>query len=75
MKKEFGKWILDITKYLLTVGILAPALKFGDETALLYYVILFFIVVVMAVFGFYLIYAEGKKESNKVKNSKNHKKR
>lgn len=75
MKKEFGKWILDITKYLLTVGILAPALKFGDETALLYYVILLFIVVIMAVFGFYLIYTEDKKTTHKIKNSKNYKKR
>lgn len=70
MKKEFGKWILDITKYLLTVGILAPALKFGDDTALLYYIILFFIVVIMAIFGFYLIYTEDKKGIKKTNKNK-----
>lgn len=50
MKKEFGKWLMDIAKYLMTVAIITDM----DKTWLYYLSLLFFIVLIL-VFGLWLI--------------------
>lgn len=54
MKKEFGKWLMDIAKYLMTVAILSSIITDMDETWLYYLSLLFFIVLIL-VFGLWLI--------------------
>ena len=54
MKKEFGKWLLDIAKYLMTVAILSSIITDMDKTWLYYLSLLFFIVLIL-VFGLWLI--------------------
>lgn len=54
MKKEFGKWLMDIAKYLMTVAILSSIITDMDKTWLYYLSLLFFIVLIL-VFGLWLI--------------------
>lgn len=54
MKKEFGKWLMDIAKYLMTVAILSSIITDIDKTWLYYLSLLFFIVLIL-VFGLWLI--------------------
>lgn len=54
MKKEFGKWLIDIAKYLMTVAILSSIITDMDKTWLYYLSLLFFIVLIL-VFGLWLI--------------------
>lgn len=54
MKKEFGKWLMDIAKYLMTVAILSFIITDMDKTWLYYLSLLFFIVLIL-VFGLWLI--------------------
>ena len=73
MKKEFGKWLMDIAKYLMTVAILSSIITDMDKTWLYYLSLLFFIVLIL-VFGLWLIrdkgvlyfnYQDKKEEKNK----------
>ncbi len=54
MKKEFGKWLMDIAKYLMTVAILSSIITDMDKTWLYDLSLLFFIVLIL-VFGLWLI--------------------
>ena len=54
MKKEFGKWLMDIAKYLMTVAILSSIITDMDKTWL-YYLSLLFSIVLILVFGLWLI--------------------
>ncbi|WP_317259017.1 DUF6722 family protein [Parabacteroides absconsus] len=54
MKKEFGKWLMDIAKYLMTVAILSSIITDMDKTWLYYLSLLFFIVLIL-VLGLWLI--------------------
>ena len=54
MKKEFGKWLMEIAKYLMTVAILSSIITDMDKTWLYYLSLLFFIVLIL-VFGLWLI--------------------
>lgn len=54
MKKEFGKWLMNIAKYLMTVAILSSIITDMDKTWLYYLSLLFFIVLIL-VFGLWLI--------------------
>lgn len=54
MKKKFGKWLMDIAKYLMTVAILSSIITDMDKTWLYYLSLLFFIVLIL-VFGLWLI--------------------
>lgn len=54
MKKEFGKWLMDIAKYLMTVAILSSIITDMDKTWLYYLSLLLFIVLIL-VFGLWLI--------------------
>ncbi len=54
MKKEFGKWLMDIAKYLMTVAILSSIITDMNKTWLYYLSLLFFIVLIL-VFGLWLI--------------------
>lgn len=54
MRKEFGKWLMDIAKYLMTVAILSSIITDMDKTWLYYLSLLFFIVLIL-VFGLWLI--------------------
>lgn len=52
MKKEFGKWLMDIAKYLMTVAILSFIITDMDKTWLYY---LSFFIVLILVLGLWLI--------------------
>lgn len=66
MRKKLGDWILDVAKYLATVGILAPILKFGDVHSAVYYSVVFFTVVFLVCIGLFFTEEENNK-SNKTK--------
>lgn len=52
-RKELGKMILDVTKYLLTVGIIGSTITASITLPMA--VLLFVLALVMAVIGFYVI--------------------
>ena len=52
MKKELGKWILDVTKYIATAGIIAPFLAKSEQWY--WFLILIVIDAVLLVLGLYL---------------------
>jgi len=63
MKKELGKWILDVTKYVTTVGLIAPFL--AKVESIWWYISLFVLVLIFVILGLYLT-----KEDVKVKSKK-----
>lgn len=68
MRKKLGDWILDVAKYLLTVGILAPILSFGNVDSTVYYLAVFGIVLVLLIVG--LTFAEGDNNADDKKKKK-----
>ncbi|MBQ0074807.1 MAG: hypothetical protein KBT34_11505 [Prevotella sp.] len=71
MRKKFGDWILDVAKYLLTVGILAPILNFGNVNSTIYYLFVVGIVIVLLAVGLFL--TDESNNSNLKKNKKGRK--
>jgi L-asparagine transporter-like permease len=60
MKKEFGKWLMDIAKYITTAVILTSVIGgFEDKTTL--YVFAFLVVAVTLGWGLYLVKDNTKK--------------
>ena len=53
MKKEFGKWLMDIAKYLMTVAILSSIITDMDKTWLYYLSLLFFLTSSLKKYVFY----------------------
>lgn len=52
MRKELGKWILDVTKYIATVGIIAPFLAKSDQWY--WFLILIVIDALLVILGLFL---------------------
>ena len=67
MKKEFGKWLMDIAKYMVTALLLSTI--FADmEEPIIVYVVVILSVIVLA-FGLYWV-NEGDKEEKRNLNKK-----
>ena len=54
MKREFGKWLLDIAKYMVTALLLATIFKDMYDPIVIYMVVLLSLVVL--IIGLYVIY-------------------
>lgn len=67
MRKKLGDWILDVAKYILTVGILAPLLKVGYFDTASYYIFMGSVVVVLLIIGLFFSDEEGKNKTKKNK--------
>ena len=64
MKKEFGKWLLDIAKYMVTALLLSTIFAEMNEPIIIYMVVILSTIVLC--FGLYWI-NESEKENNKKK--------
>ena len=65
MKTEFGKWLMDIAKYMVTALLLSTIFAEMNEPIILYMVVVLSLTVLA--FGLYWV-NEGKKEDNENKN-------
>jgi hypothetical protein len=54
MKREFGKWLLDIAKYMVTALLLATIFKDMYDPIIIYMVVLLSLVIL--ILGLYVIY-------------------
>ena len=54
MKREFGKWLLDIAKYMVTALLLATIFKGMYDPIIIYMVVLLSLVILIS--GLYVIY-------------------
>lgn len=54
MKKEFGKWLMDIAKYVATAGILTSIMG-GIKSGITLYILSFCVVFLTLGWGLYLI--------------------
>ena len=54
MKREFGKWLLDIAKYMVTALLLATIFKDMYDPIIIYMVVL--LSVIILILGLYVIY-------------------
>ena len=54
MKREFGKWLLDIAKYMVTALLLATIFKDMYDPIIIYMVVLLSLVILIS--GLYVIY-------------------
>ena len=54
MKREFGKWLLDIAKYMVTALLLATIFKDMYDPIIIYMVVLLSLVILLL--GLYVIY-------------------
>ena len=54
MKREFGKWLLDIAKYMVTALLLATIFKDMYDPIIIYMVVL--LALVILILGLYVIY-------------------
>ena len=62
MRKELGKWLLDIAKYLVTAVLLASV--FGDiEDKWIVYVVASYTIIITLGFGLYLVQEKRRKEN------------
>lgn len=62
MKKELGKWILDVTKYVATAGLIAPFLTRVDSVW--WYIGLVVAVMTMLILGLLLVSGETETKKN-----------
>ena len=69
MKKEFGKWLLDIAKYMVTALLLSTIFADLQEPIILYIVAIFSFVLLIA--GLAVIYNSELEDKNKRKKVKN----
>ncbi len=60
MRKEFGKWLMDIAKYILTAVIISAAFRGMDEIWL--YILAGFIVTITVSLGLWLVRDKQKEE-------------
>lgn len=60
MKKEFGKWLMDIAKYILTAVIISAAFRGMDEIWL--YILAGIIVTITVCLGLWLVRDKQKEE-------------
>jgi len=67
MKREFGKWLMDIAKYMVTALLLATIFADMEEPIIVYVVVVLSIIVLC--FGLYWV-NEGEKEERRNINKK-----
>ena len=67
MKREFGKWLLDIAKYMVTALLLATIFKDMKDPIIIYMVVILSLVVL--IFGLYVIY-DSDQDDKKIKKGK-----
>lgn len=67
MKKEFGKWLMDISKYMVTALLLATIFADMEEPIIVYAVVILSVIVLG--FGLYWV-NEGEKEEKRALNKK-----
>ena len=67
MKKEFGKWLMDISKYMVTALLLATIFADMEEPIIVYAVVILSVIVLG--FGLYWV-NEGEKEEKRTLNKK-----
>ena len=60
MKREFGKWLLDIAKYMVTALLLATIFKDMYDPIIIYMVVILSFVIL--IFGLYVIYDSDQEE-------------
>jgi hypothetical protein len=65
MKREFGKWLLDIAKYMVTALLLATIFKDMYDPIIIYMVVLLSLVILIS--GLYVIYDSDLDEKKKKK--------
>ena len=68
MKKEFGKWLLDIAKYMVTALLLSTIFADMREPVIMYLVAIFSFV--LLIIGLAVIYNSEQEESKKQKKGK-----
>ena len=68
MKKELGKWFLDLAKYLLTAGVVAPWIANSEFNLSITNIVLFVWAGSFFTAGLYLIRLQEKKEEQREKN-------
>ena len=68
MEREFGKWLMDIAKYIVTVIILTSAL--GGVVGTIHYIICAILVTIIMLGGLFLV-KRGEKKDNENKNKQN----
>ena len=68
MKKEFGKWLLDIAKYMVTALLLSTIFADMQEPVILYMVAIFSFVLLIS--GLAVIYNSESEDRNKQKKGK-----
>ena len=67
MKKEFGKWLMDIAKYMVTALLLSTIFADMNDSIIIYMVVILSAIVLF--FGLYWV-NEAEKEENKKKGKK-----
>lgn len=65
MKKEFGKWLMDIAKYMVTALLLSTIFADMQEPVIIYVVVILSIVVL--IIGLYWVNEAEKEESKSIK--------
>lgn len=65
MKKEFGKWLMDIAKYMVTALLLSTIFADMQEPVIIYVVVILSIVVL--IIGLYWVNEAEKEESKRIK--------
>lgn len=68
MKKKFGEWLLDVSKYIVTVGFIAPFVRNVDEWPVAMIVSIFVLVILLVVTG--LTLSQDKSPQKQKKNQK-----
>ena len=68
MKKEFGKWLLDIAKYMVTALLLSTIFADMQEPVLIYIVAIFSFVLLIV--GLSIIYNSEQEEKKNLKKGK-----
>lgn len=71
-RQKIGEWILDIAKYLVTIGILAPIFNLGEDYSPYYYFVVGIIASILTWLGLELY---GPQRNKKNKSDKRNKRR
>ena len=70
MKKELGKWFLDIAKYLATAGLIAPWIGGSEQYGIWIFLIIGLFFLLTLTIGLRILKREDIREKNRNKNKK-----
>jgi hypothetical protein len=68
MKKELGKWFLDIAKYLATAGLIAPWISDSEQLGIWIFPLIGIVFILTLGIGLRILAREDVKEKNRNKN-------